>query len=202
MFTFRKIQRNTDLKKQSLYKSQSISNRAGFLKQKRKGFTLIETLVAITIMSIGIAAPLTVTFFAIRSAEITRDQAQAFFFAQEGIEYIRFVRDTNILEGDSWLDDLSFCMNGSPCDIRDIRDNITANGDMNNCGGGTCNPVLYDGTLFANNAGDETKFIRDITITESIAGQEAEIVVTVTWTTRTETRSLTLRERIFNWSGT
>ncbi|OGG64259.1 hypothetical protein A3J11_00300 [Candidatus Kaiserbacteria bacterium RIFCSPLOWO2_02_FULL_55_12] len=62
-----------------------------------KGFTLIETLVAITILTLAISGPLFTANRAIVAAENARDQLTALYLAQEGIEYVRMMRDNSYL---------------------------------------------------------------------------------------------------------
>lgn len=168
---------------------------------KTRGFTLIETLVAITIFSIGIVAPLSVAFYAIRAAEVARDEISGFYFAEEGVEYIRHVRDTNILEGANWLDDLTRCRNASGCNPVDILENVNANNDFDNCGGANSCYLEFDETtgLYDANGTIPTKFRRVIRV-NTINSNEVEVVSTVSWTTRTTDRSVILRDRMFNWS--
>lgn len=62
-----------------------------------KGFTLVETLVAITIVLVAVTAPL---FTAGRStvvAEMSAYQMTASFLAQEGLEFVRMMRDNEYL---------------------------------------------------------------------------------------------------------
>ena len=61
------------------------------------GFTLVETLIAIAIMMIAIAGPMYTASRAILAAEISRDQLIASYLAQEGIEYVRMMRDNAFL---------------------------------------------------------------------------------------------------------
>ena len=63
----------------------------------RRAFTLIETLVAVSILTLSIAAPLFTADRAIVSAETARDQLTASYLAQEGIEYVRAMRDDEFL---------------------------------------------------------------------------------------------------------
>ncbi len=58
-----------------------------------KGFTLIETLVAIAIITIAIVGPMYAANRAIVVAEIAQEQLTASYLAQEGIEYVRSMRD-------------------------------------------------------------------------------------------------------------
>ena len=62
-----------------------------------KGFTLIEAMVAITIVTLSIAGPLYTASRAIVAAENARDQLIASYLAQEGIEYVRMMRDDEYL---------------------------------------------------------------------------------------------------------
>ena len=62
-----------------------------------KGFTLVETLVAIAILLLVVIGPITVAQKGIKSAFYANEQVTAVFLAQEAIEAIRGLRDTNAL---------------------------------------------------------------------------------------------------------
>src|SRR3989338_6051719 len=63
----------------------------------RKGFTLLETLVAVTILALAVSGPLYVANRAYVAVQISRDQLTASYLAQEGIEYARSMRDRDFL---------------------------------------------------------------------------------------------------------
>jgi prepilin-type N-terminal cleavage/methylation domain-containing protein len=62
-----------------------------------KGFTLIETMVAITILTVAVAGTFSVANSSINASSIARDQLTASYFAQEGIEMVRQARDNTYL---------------------------------------------------------------------------------------------------------
>lgn len=66
--------------------------------QKEKGFTLIETLVAISILLLSIIGPMEIAARGLFSAYYARDEITAYYLAQEGVEYVRNLRDTMYLE--------------------------------------------------------------------------------------------------------
>jgi prepilin-type N-terminal cleavage/methylation domain-containing protein len=67
-------------------------------KQKEKnGFTLIETLVAISLLMLALVAPMTLAAQSLAAAYYSRSQITGFYLAQEGIEVVRSVRDANII---------------------------------------------------------------------------------------------------------
>lgn len=76
---------------------------------KQKAFTLVETLVAISILTIALTGPLAIIAQALRSSYFARDQITAYYLAQEAVEYIRNQRDYNGLQGvsapaaENWL---------------------------------------------------------------------------------------------------
>src|ERR1035437_8020416 len=59
------------------------------------GFTLVETLVAIAILMIAIAGPLTVAEKGLSAAIYARDKLIGSYLAQDGMEAIKNIVDTN-----------------------------------------------------------------------------------------------------------
>jgi prepilin-type N-terminal cleavage/methylation domain-containing protein len=59
----------------------------------QSGFSLVETLVAITILLIVITGPLTLVSNSARSTNFANDQVMANFLAQEGLELSQAARD-------------------------------------------------------------------------------------------------------------
>ena len=62
------------------------------------GFSLVETLVAITILLIVITGPLAVSVNTARSTNFASEQTVAFFLAQEGAELMQIARDNLVLD--------------------------------------------------------------------------------------------------------
>ena len=62
-----------------------------------KGFTLVETMVAITILTLAVSGAFMAASSAINAANIASDQLTASYLAQEGIEYVRVMRDNTYL---------------------------------------------------------------------------------------------------------
>lgn len=78
------------------------------LKSKKNygyGFTLVEALVAISILMIAIAGPMTLAQKGLSTATLSKDQMIASFLAQDGIEAVKNMRDQIALSKTSgdWL---------------------------------------------------------------------------------------------------
>lgn len=61
------------------------------------GFTLIETLIAISIIMLATAGPLVSANRALVATQLSKQQLVAQYLAQEGIEYVRAIRDNKYL---------------------------------------------------------------------------------------------------------
>lgn len=72
---------------------RELKKRTGLEVKSGKGFTLVEAMVAITIVTIAIAGPMYAANRAIVAAQTANNQFVAAHLAQEGIEYIRSMRD-------------------------------------------------------------------------------------------------------------
>lgn len=177
------------------------------------GFTLVETLVAITILLIAVGGSLTVASQSIASAALARDQTIAFWLAQDAMEYIHNARDTNILqEGMPWLNNLGFCNSagGGVCQI-DTTMPYTEFLAINLCiNHAACDPLLYDSEdkLYSysdTETATETIFTRSASYEYLPPGIESsdEVVVTVTvsWESRLPTKSIVMKKTMLNWAS-
>lgn len=111
----------------------------------RSGFTIIETLVAITVLMIAVAGPLVVATRGLNSALASKNQMIASYLAQDTLETIKNVRDGNIfsnpgnIEG-TWLSVGSYTLDscyedasGHSCDLNPVDADNAGNLDMVNC---------------------------------------------------------------------
>jgi Tfp pilus assembly protein PilV len=159
----------------------------------------VETLVAITILVIAIVGPLYAVHKAIMASNVARDQLIATALAQEGLEYVRSVRDTNYLAGASWLNGLTSCSGTSGCSVDPHTASIAP------CAGqrsGGCTPLRLSAnkqyTQTQNVSFATTRFSRKVIIT-SLSPDEIDVAVTVSWTTLRTPYSVTVTEQLYNW---
>jgi prepilin-type N-terminal cleavage/methylation domain-containing protein len=178
-----------------------------------KGFTLVETLVAISILTLSILGTFTAVQKSLQSSTFVKDQITAFYLAQESIEYIRNIRDENGLwslqqvslgnSGRDWLYGLSGtasdpCYFGKVCTV-DIPQRV-----VSTCSGvGSCPYLNQDSTtgLYGYTSGgswSQTRFRREVQLT-SISSHEAQVAVTVSWVSGSISKSITVREMLNNW---
>ncbi|MDP6387829.1 MAG: prepilin-type N-terminal cleavage/methylation domain-containing protein [Candidatus Pacebacteria bacterium] len=163
-------------------------------KLKNGGFTLVEALVAITILTVSIVGPITIASKGMAASVFARDQITAFYLAQEAVEYIRNKRDENNIQGNNWLFGLSECIGGNVCMI-DIQNN-----NIELCQGGACPVLKYnDTTGFYNyETGNNSNFIREIKI-DTVDDKEVSITTTLSWKTGVISKTFTVKEHILDW---
>jgi prepilin-type N-terminal cleavage/methylation domain-containing protein len=179
------------------------------IKTKR-GFTLVETMVAISLLTIAVIGTLTAVQNGLQDTTIAKDQTVAFHLAQEGMEFIKNKRDENVLKNlggspTNWLHGLSEagdpCFFGKTCRI-DSYVGADNPGGIVDCGGslGSC-PVLREDSnsgLFGYNGGwPATYFKREIQF-QSISADEVMVTMTISWTNRGNARSFQVAESLFN----
>ena len=78
---------------------------------KYKGFTIIESMLALSIFIIVTVLPMSIIINAFQSNIAGKDFTIAHFASNEVLEYARSVRDSNFISGRSWLDGLVQCEN-------------------------------------------------------------------------------------------
>ena len=184
-------------------------------KTGEAGFTLIETLVAVSFLIFAIVAPMTLVSKSLSSALYARDQVTAYNLAQEGIEVVRAVRDGHILQN---------ALSGTSIDLlQDIpKDQEFIVDARNNRIMTTCvaSPLKTDGSLYGYGADQclptefgwtPTKFVRILTAcyvqlgatwncSAAPATDELRVTTKVSWRTAAgQTRSVEISENMYRW---
>jgi prepilin-type N-terminal cleavage/methylation domain-containing protein len=188
----------------------------------QQGFSLIETLVAITILLIVIINPMTISSRAAKSSSFSSEQVIAFFLAQEGLELAQKGRDDFLIpyfggtNPDPWGDftntngSFRHCFTTNGCGL---TISTTVHGDVvvTPCVGGTSPCQLYYDTgagakraryVYTTTA-MMTPYNRRIYF-ENIGTDEVKVRSRVTWRTgslRAE-QMIEVETRLFNVNET
>lgn len=176
----------------------------------KKGFTLIESMIAITVLLVAVVAPMSLAYEGVRAAKLAQDEIVAFYLAQEGIEVVRNMRDENKLIGNTQLSgDLGACI-VDPNISSDVGCYIDAtlvsggNFAVSSCPAGGCPNIRKDDekyTYRTTSSFETTKYNREIRTwyTASPLTKEAKVEVIITWPFLDGTRTYTLRESLLDW---
>ncbi len=172
------------------------------------GFTLIETLVAISLLSVAIVTPMSLASQSLGAAYYSRDQITAYHLAQEAIEAVRSIRDGRILEialTGATLD--IFDSTTIPIDVPfriDVRLDPKEAGAIVRCSddGETCILLQTDGMLYGYNSGwTTTRFTRIVKVSPvGSSNEEFRVTVTITWQTGAfKIRTFNISENLYRW---
>lgn len=188
-----------------------------FFKKTKKarrsngGFTLVETLVAISILSLAISGTFTAVQNGLKSSTFARDQITGFYLAQEAMEYIKNIRDENTLYsinaistggvGKNWLAGMSDapgdpCYFGKTCTIDSFLK------IMATCSGGfdSCDNLRQDsvtGLFGYTGSWPVTNFKREIQF-QSISANEVMVTIHISWVSGSFSKSFQVSQIIFN----
>ncbi|MCX6755364.1 MAG: prepilin-type N-terminal cleavage/methylation domain-containing protein [Candidatus Nomurabacteria bacterium] len=175
-----------------------------------KGFTLVETLVAISIFTISILGMISILSNGITDTNYAKDKIIATYLAQEGVEFVRNVRDDSVLyntTNSGWSDFLNRTTNCVPsgtdqilgCRMNDdlsTTDNFAACADFSSC-------ELYINTgtnKYSSDpqSGDDSGFSRIITLNTGVSPNKVTITSNVSWMQKSGRQSVSFTEDLFN----
>lgn len=163
----------------------------------RRGFTMVETLIAIAVLLLALVGPLTIAAQGLITARFAKDQIVAFYLAQEAVELIRNQRDHNALANEDWDSGLGPCFTPNGCQVDAADKNFSA------CSARGCD-LLYkhdDSGFYSYNTGvgyEPTRFTRIINMTE-ISETEMQAEVSITWNNGPISKSFTIQEHFLDW---
>lgn len=187
-----------------------------FFYQKNTGFTLVETLIAISIFSLSILALMAVLSQGISDTIYAKKKVIATYLAQEGVEYVRTLRDTYVLysvSGQSGWDafNTKLTETGANCDDSNgcyfddqnlnYMDQTVPIADISLIACvSDCPVLLYDETSgkYGYALGESSTYIRKIQISQ-INADETKIFSTVSWPQGSGVYQITFSENLFNW---
>lgn len=185
-----------------------------------RGFTLIETLVAVLILLLVMIGPMTIAQQGLQRAYFANERITAVYLAQEGVESVIKLRDDNALEfyaGSSadtwdWYTNLpADCRNASVgCDV-DIISGSLSPSSFHSCQTAS-NCILQENT--AVGSGDyaygypsistgwiNSPYTRKIFVLTQEADEEVRVRTEVSWTSNLftdTTRKVILETKLFN----
>ncbi|KKU94355.1 MAG: hypothetical protein UY26_C0002G0137 [Candidatus Jorgensenbacteria bacterium GW2011_GWA1_48_13] len=169
----------------------------GKISKNRKGNLLIESIIALSVATIGILGVLGLLS---RSLGINKDVSQKFaatYLAAEGVEVVKSLIDKNFADSDAWNEGIGDC--GFPtCDYEVVFNDAALSGFSDHF-------LNFDSTNGTYSYGDgvPTPFKRKIVITaiDLNGGGDDELKVnsSVTWAVRGGTETVDLEDHFFDW---
>ncbi len=184
------------------------NKKTNYIGSSQSGFTVLESIVAIFILSVSISGVFTAVQTSLSQSTISKDEVKAFYLAQEAMEIIRNKRDANQLSwingmGTGWLSGISGvaadpCYFGKVCRVESSSPTtfITCGNAWN-----TCPDLRQDSStslMGYNAAWGPTNFKREIMI-GAPAPHEIAVVVRITWTKGSRTYEFKVKDHLFNW---
>jgi len=147
-----------------------------------KGFTIIESLVAITILIIGVLGPMTAATRGITDGYYAQNQLIATHLAQEALELASVQLKNNYANNAPFLNNIDNCSSGCAVVVKpksDVSFSFETCSINNNC------KMAYNATegFYRYGAGIGAEFTRTLTVTDLDPGNNTQALLEakVTW---------------------
>ncbi len=177
----------------------------------KRGFTLVETMVAITILLLAVVGPMSAIGGSLSQISTARDQMIAINLAQEGIEVVRQKRDSNMLAcwaNSNWGVTITSCstwgggITGSGTSgtnyIIAAPSLMIISSAVQPIYQETASGMYYQFASTPDVSYTKTQFSRVVNIADTVSGREKKITSTVTWKTSGGIdKTITVSESIF-----
>ncbi len=154
--------------------------------KKLPAFTLVEVLVAIFVLIVGAGAVFSLISQTLGSTSLLKEKFIATYLAQEAVEIVKNIRDSNWLAGRNWREGLS--AGERQVDYNDLT--------LSSFNGNYLNIEAND--FYGYGAGFPTKFVRKITLS-NLDNNRIKVEVEVSWQERGKRHSFVLKSILTNW---
>ncbi|MFH1129221.1 MAG: prepilin-type N-terminal cleavage/methylation domain-containing protein [Patescibacteria group bacterium] len=159
-------------------------------KYQNKGFTLMEVIVSVGIITTVLVTVIGLITFSISGIRLNKSKTIAFGLAQEGLELVKNIRDNNWLSGKrtiaNWRDGLEEGDHlvqynlGTLMSFSSVPLKIDTNG------------------FYQHDGGSDTIFYRKINI-QYVDDDQIKITVQITWQESGRNQILSSEVRFYNW---
>lgn len=164
------------------------------------GFTLIETLIAILIFTTALVSLMTIAGRGIGATSSARQQITAHYLAQEGLEVVRNIRDSNFNSGNAWDSGFSSCTLSDPCGV--VYGNGGTAPSLGSCSG-NCGVAQSNGAFVDAQNGTPSTYQRFIYAIPSVDAQGTvdgyKVISKMYWEFRGVGRELELSTVLKPW---
>ncbi|MEX0910384.1 MAG: hypothetical protein WDZ73_01375 [Candidatus Paceibacterota bacterium] len=162
------------------------------LNSSQRGFTLIETFVAVLILVFAVIGPLGLLSRAIADGNYAKNQVTAYYLAQEAVELFINQRDRNLQnELINWTQPFDSCDAGSPCKVY-----FDSSLRVEPCSGENCRMYINNDRYTHRNEGSQSLFRRYLYLSGD--DQKADLSVVVEWLNKDQPVNFTLNTQVFN----
>ena len=174
-----------------------------FCYKSDTGFTLLEVIIAIAVVFIGLIGVLYLVSFSISASSVAKNKLIAANLAQEGIELVRGIRDTNWAQGENWDNGIKGTGNqrAGIIDYDDIE-GLTSYfnppySDIDECGD-NCRVYLKNDFYTHDSSGSPTNFYRLILL-DKISPSQIEVTCEIKWIEHSRVHYLTVKDYLYDW---
>jgi len=190
-----------------------IKKNKGPVSPSQGGFTLVETMFAIYILTFTIVGLMTVVANSLFSARYAKDEITVNYLLQEVVDYVRNDRDTTVFlesggDWNSFFETYDNCSAPNGCYFDVLTPNPSPV-DPKTCPSGEC-PFLYydesanDTPFYVNEDGDmgikvKTNFKRKIIIQNASNPDEIDVTITINWKNGSKEVTRSLSTSLMNW---
>lgn len=162
-------------------------------------FSLIEMLAVIVIVAIGLVGTAQLVVQSLQAQTINRSTIVAYQLAQEGVELIRYVRDTNWLKGFAWDQGLApgiYCI-----DYKNPTPRLVENESL--CRLHFTDEDWYYSPDIAFTTDPPSQFTRAIIIepasNPTFASSSMMVLVSIEWSDRNRDFNYLMSTELFDW---
>ncbi len=164
-------------------------NNSQFTKKIKNGFTLIEVITAIFVLTLGSLGIMVLIDKNLISGSQTKSKLIASYLAQEGIEIVRSIRDSNWINKNPWDKGLAV---GS-CYEADYQSLA-----LSTCLGNYLN--VDDNQFYSYSEGSPSKFKREIAISDKSTDLLREKITSrVEWEIKGQEYNIEVAEYLYDW---